>query len=42
MLENNKFKGAKSLLIRAIELNPGSRSVSIPLYGYLIYQLDGD
>ena len=38
--KNNKFKKAKSLIIKAIELNPGI-VVYRSLYGYILYELDG-
>ena len=39
-VENNKFKDARSLIIRATELNPGMVSYR-SLYGEILYQLDG-
>ena len=40
MPKNNRFKESKSLIIQAIELNPGIVSYR-SLYGYILYQLDG-
>ena len=39
-VKNNQFKEAKSLLIKAIELNPGIVAYR-SLYGYALYELDG-
>ena len=38
--QHNRFKDAKSIIVRAIELNPGIVAYR-SLYGYLLYQLDG-